>query len=190
MYGIGLAASSSKNEIKYLSNRINFKNGNYLVNIPVSQLDFPFTMQECIENLKSIKQYEDLISDKARYDSMTEEKKKFEESKFHEKDRIVRAEIKLFNVSLKFLVSLTKLLQTFFINNDFITNLAGFLNYSLNVFASPLGNELKLKNLNDYNFNPNTISIDRCIAEIIAIKKVFTECKINLCFYLIIKTLI
>ena len=54
MYGIGLAASSSKNEIKYLSNRINFKNGNYLVNIPVSQLDFPFTMQECIENLKKI----------------------------------------------------------------------------------------------------------------------------------------
>ena len=119
--------------------------------------DLIYLNDECIENLKSIKQYEDLISDKARYDSMTEEKKKFEESKFHEKDRIVRAEIKLFNVSLKFLVSLTKLLQTFFINNDFITNLAGFLNYSLNVFASPLGNELKLKNLNDYNFNPKFI---------------------------------
>jgi ubiquitin conjugation factor E4 B len=88
---------------------------------------------------------------------MSEEVKKFEESKFNEKDRIVRAEIKLFNGSLKFLVSLSKLLQTFFIKNQFTSNLAGYLNYSLNVFASPLGNELKLKNLNDYNFNPKFI---------------------------------
>ena len=70
---------------------------------------------------------------------------------------MVRAEIKLFNVSLKFLVTLCKLLQTFFIKNEFLTQLVGFLNYSLNVFASPLGNELKLKNLNDYNFNPKFI---------------------------------
>ena len=48
-------------------------------------------------------------------------------------------------------------MQTFFIKNEFISVLAGFLNYSLNVFASPLGNELKLKNLNDYNFNPKFI---------------------------------
>ena len=119
--------------------------------------DLIYLNDECIENLKSIKQYEDLISDKERYDSMSEEVKKFEESKFNEKDRIVRAEIKLFNGSLKFLVSLSKLLQTFFIKNQFTSNLAGFLNYSLNVFASPLGNELKLKNLNDYNFNPKFI---------------------------------
>ena len=52
---------------------------------------------------------------------------------------------------------MTKVLQVFFIKNEFITNLAGFLNYSLNIFASPLGNELKLKNLSDYDFNPKFI---------------------------------
>ena len=119
--------------------------------------DLTYLNDECIENLKSIKQYEDLIADKESYNQLNEEKKKFEESKFNEKDRMVRAEIKLFNVSLKFLVTLCKVLQTFFIKNQFLTQLVNFLNYSLNVFASPLGNELKLKNLNDYNFNPKFI---------------------------------
>ena len=112
---------------------------------------------EFIEKLQLIKKYEDLISDKETYNSMTEEKKKDEESKFNENDRIVRVEIKLFNNSLKFLVSLSKLLQKFFITNNFIKDLASFLNNSLKYFASPLGNELKLKNLSDYNFNPKFI---------------------------------
>jgi len=119
--------------------------------------DLIYLNDECIENLKAIKKYEDLLNDKERYNSMSAENKKFEEQRFNEKDRIVRAEIKLFNVSLKFLLSLTKVLQIFFIKNEFITNLAGFLNYSLNIFASPLGNELKLKNLSDYDFNPKFI---------------------------------
>jgi ubiquitin conjugation factor E4 B len=119
--------------------------------------DLIYLNDECIENLKAIKKYEDLLSDKERYNNMSAENKKFEEKRFNDKDRIVRAEIKLFNVSLKFLLSLTKVLQVFFIKNEFITNLAGFLNYSLNIFASPLGNELKLKNLSDYDFNPKFI---------------------------------
>ena len=112
---------------------------------------------DCIDHLQGIKQYEDLISDKALYDSMSEEKKKDEESKFNEKDRMVRAEIKLFNISLKFLVPLSKLLQSFFIKTQLISKLATFLNFSLKYFASPLGNELKLKNLKDYDFNPKFI---------------------------------
>ena len=119
--------------------------------------DLIYLNDECIENLKTIKKYEDLLDDKERYNSMSQENKKFEESRFKEKDHIVRAEIKLFNVSLNFLVSLCKILQVFFIKNEFITNLSNFLNYSLNIFASPLGNELKLKNLSDYEFNPKFI---------------------------------
>jgi len=119
--------------------------------------DLIYLNDECIENLKAIKKYEDLLDDKERYNNMSQENKKFEEQRFNEKDRIVRAEIRLFNVSLKFLLSLTKVLQVFFIKNEFISNLAGFLNYSLNIFASPLGNELKLKNLSDYDFNPKFI---------------------------------
>ena len=119
--------------------------------------DLIFLNDECIENLKAIKKYEDLLNDTERYNKMTEENKKFEESRFNEKDRMARAEIKLFNHSLRFLVSLCKIIQVFFIKNDFITNLSNFLNYSLNIFASPLGNELKLKNLSDYDFNPKFI---------------------------------
>jgi ubiquitin conjugation factor E4 B len=119
--------------------------------------DLIYLNDECIENLKIIKKYEDLMDDKERYNSMNEETKKFEESRYNEKDRIVRAEIKLFNGSLKFLVSLCKILQVFFIKNEFITNLSNFLNYSLNIFASPLVNELRLKNLSDYDFNPKFI---------------------------------
>ena len=119
--------------------------------------DLIYLNDECIENLKAIKKYEDLLNDKETYNKMSQENKKFEESRYKEKDRIVRAEIKLFNVSLKFLVSLCKIIQTFFIQNEFIVNLSNFLNYSLNIFASPLGNELKLKNLSDYDFNPKFI---------------------------------
>ena len=110
-----------------------------------------------IDNLKFIKKHQDLISDKERYDALSEDKKKDEESKFKETDRTVRAEIKLFNISLKFLVTLSKLLQNEFIKNEFTNLLAQFLNYSLKIFASPLGNELKLKNFKEYDFNPNFI---------------------------------
>ena len=119
--------------------------------------DLIFLNDECLENLKCIKKYEDLLDDKEKYNKMSEENKKFEEQRFKEKDRMAKAEIKLFNVSLKFLVSLCKILQVFFIKNEFIANLSGFLNYSLKFFASPLGNELKLKNLSEYDFNPKFI---------------------------------
>jgi hypothetical protein len=109
-----------------------------------------------IENLKWIKNYEDLISDKERYDSLNEDKKKEEESKFNQKDGEVRAQINLFNVSLRFLVSISKILQTFLLKNT-ISSLVLFLNYSIKYYASPLGNDLKLKNLSDYNFNPKFI---------------------------------
>ena len=119
--------------------------------------DLIYLNDECIDNLKIIKAYQDLISDKERYDKLTYENKKFEENKFKDKDRIVRVQIKLFNNSLKFLLTLCNHIQNFFIENNFITNLAGFLNYSLKIFGSPLDNTLKLKNINEYNFNPNAI---------------------------------
>ena len=119
--------------------------------------DLIYLNDECIENLKTIKKYQDLLEDKTRYNQMSAENKRFEEKRFQEKDKVVRVQIKLFNSSLKFLVSICKILQNFFIKNDFISHLAGFLNYSLNIFGNPLHNELKLKNIQDYNFNPHSI---------------------------------
>ena len=119
--------------------------------------DLIYLNDECIENLKVIKNYQDLLDDKVRYNKMTIDNKRFEERRFNEKDKIVRAQIKLFNGSLKFLVCISKILQNFFIKNDFISQLVGYLNYSLNIFGSPLNYELKLKNINEYNFNPHFI---------------------------------
>ena len=119
--------------------------------------DLIYLNDECIDNLKIIKDYQDLISDKERYEKMSIENKRFEEKKFKEKDRIVRAQIKLFNNSLKFLITLCNHIQNFFIKNQFLETLSGFLNYSLKIFGSPLDTTLKLKNLNEYNFNPNAI---------------------------------
>ena len=119
--------------------------------------DLIYLNDECIENLKVIKNYQNLLDDKVRYNKMSIDNKRFEERRFNEKDKIVRAQIKLFNGSLKFLVCISKILQNFFIKNDFISQLAGYLNYSLNIFGSPLNYELKLKNINEYNFNTNYI---------------------------------
>ena len=119
--------------------------------------DLIYLNDECIDNLKAIKEYQDLLEDKIRYDKMTLENKKFEEKKFKDKDRIVRVQIKLFNNSLKFLITLCNHIQNFFIKNDFLDTLAGFLNYSLKIFGSPLDQTLKLKNISEYNFNQNEI---------------------------------
>ena len=119
--------------------------------------DLIYLNDECIENLKVIKNYQDLLDDRVRYNNMTYENQRFEQARFAEKDRIVRVQIKLFNSSLKFLVSICKILQNFLIKNDFISQLAGYLNYSLNIFGSPLKYELKLKNIKEYNFNPHLI---------------------------------
>lgn len=54
MHGIGLANSTSTKETKYLSCRIYLENGNYFINIPNNQPCFPFTLKQCIENLKKI----------------------------------------------------------------------------------------------------------------------------------------
>ena len=119
--------------------------------------DLIFLNDECIDNLKIIKNYQDLLADKDKYNKMSYENKRFEETRFKNKDKLVRAQIKLFNSSLKFLVSICKILQNFFIQNGFISQLVGFLNYSLNVFGSPSNEDLKLKNSEEYNFNPHFI---------------------------------
>ena len=120
--------------------------------------DLIYLSDECIENLKLIKKYEDLVADTDAYNRMSIENKRFEEDKFKQKDKLVRIQIKLFNGALKFLVSICLILQNFFIKNDFTTNLVGFLNYSLNIFASPkLGYEIRTKNVNEYSFKPHFI---------------------------------
>ena len=140
--------------------------------------DLIFLNDECIENLKVIKNYQDLLADKVKYNKMSYANKLIEESKFKAKDKLVRAQIKLYNSSLKFLVSICKILQNFFIKNNFISQLVGYLNYSLNIFLT--NHDLKIKNMHEYKFNPNFI-----LGSILSIysafydKKQFIECVIK-----------
>jgi ubiquitin conjugation factor E4 B len=135
--------------------------------------DITFLNDEIIENLSVIKQYQDLIEDEERYKNVTEENKKYEEGKFKEKDRIVKQEINLFNSGLKFLVSISKVLQTNFEKSNLCQNLANLLNYSLNIFITPRGNEIKVKNLNQYDFDPKFI-----LASILTIYSSFVDSNI------------
>ena len=135
--------------------------------------DITFLNDEIIENLSVIKQYQDLIEDEERYKNVTEENKKYEEGKFKEKDRIVKQEINLFNSGLKFLVSISKVLQTNFEKSNLCQNLANLLNYSLNIFITPRGNEIKVKNLNQYDFDPKFI-----LASILTIYSSFIDSNI------------
>jgi ubiquitin conjugation factor E4 B len=135
--------------------------------------DITFLNDGIIENLSDIKQYQDLIGDVERYNNMTDENKKYEESKFKEKDRIVKPEINLFNSGLKFLVSISKVLQSNFEKSNLCQNLANLLNYSLNIFITPRGNEIKVKNLNQYDFDPKFI-----LASILTIYSSFVNSEI------------
>lgn len=121
--------------------------------------DITYLNDEMIEKLILIKKYENLLNDKERYNAMSDENKKFELSKYQENERIVKAEISLFNNSLKFLVSISKVLQDKFMNteNKLCEKIANLLNYSLDVFVTSRGNQLKVKNLAQYEFNPRFI---------------------------------
>ena len=134
--------------------------------------DITYLNDECIENLSIIKKYQDLISNNEKYSKLSEENKKFEESKFKEKDRIVKAEIKLFNSSLKFLISITNILQENFIKSGLIERLVNLLNYSLNIFVTSRGNDIHVKNLNEYEFNPKFI-----LASILKVYSSFNDYK-------------
>lgn len=123
--------------------------------------DITYFNDEIIEKLSLIKQYEDLVDNQEEFNKKSEEQRKFEEEKFKNNDRIVRAEIRLFNSSLKFLVSISKVIQEKFLDDKskLCENLANLLNYSLDVFITPRGNQLKVKNLSQYQFDPKFILV-------------------------------
>ena len=123
--------------------------------------DITYFNDEIIEKLSLIKQYEDLVDNQEEFNKKSEEQRKFEEEKFKNNDRIVRAEIRLFNSSLKFLVSISKVIQEKFLDDKskLCENLANLLNYSLDVFITPRGNQLKVKNLSQYQFDPKFVLV-------------------------------
>ena len=118
--------------------------------------DVSYLSDEVIQRLIDIRKYQELKDNKEVWDSKTEEERKSEDSKFIENDRMLKAECRLLNHSLGFMVIICSCLQEYVIKEQKAERLANLLNYCLDEFTSK-SSQLKIKNKKDYEFNPSYI---------------------------------
>ena len=57
--------------------------------------DLTYLIDECIEKLSEIKNYQDLLDNKERFNKLDEETKQLENEKFTNNDRIVKSELQV-----------------------------------------------------------------------------------------------
>ena len=118
--------------------------------------DVTYLIDEVIQRLIDIKNYQELKDNKELWESKTQEQKTAEENKFAENDRMLNAECRLLNHSLGFMTIICSCLQKYFIKEEKAERLANLLNYCLDEFTAK-SSQLKIKNKNDYEFNPSYI---------------------------------
>ena len=118
--------------------------------------DVTYLIDEVIQRLIDIKNYQELKDNKELWESKTQEQKTAEENKFAENDRMLKAECRLLNHSLGFMTIICSCLQKYFIKEEKAERLANLLNYCLDEFTAK-SSQLKIKNKNDYEFNPSYI---------------------------------
>ena len=118
--------------------------------------DVSYLSDEVILRLIDIRKYQELKDDKEKWNAKTDEERKSEDDKFNENDRMLKAECRLLNHSLGFMTIICSCLQKYFIKEQKAERLASLLNYCLDEFTSK-SSQLKIKNKNDYEFNPSYI---------------------------------
>ena len=118
--------------------------------------DVTYLIDEVIQRLIDIKNYQELKDNIELWNSKTEEQKTQEDNKFAENDRMLKAECRLLNHSLGFMTIICSCLQKYFIKEEKAERLANLLNYCLDEFTAK-SSQLKIKNKNDYEFNPSYI---------------------------------
>ena len=118
--------------------------------------DVTYLIDEVIQRLIDIRKYQELKDNAELWNSKTEEQKQAEENKFAENDRMLKAECRLLNHSLGFMTIICSCLQKYFIKEEKAERLANLLNYCLDEFTAK-SSQLKIKNKNDYEFNPSYI---------------------------------
>ena len=118
--------------------------------------DVSYFSNEVIERLMAVKKYQELKDNKELWNSKTEEDKKREDDKFAENDKILKSGCKLLNLSLGYMTIICSCLQKYFIREKKAERLASLLNYCFDEFTSK-SSQLKIKNKNDYEFNPSYI---------------------------------
>ena len=118
--------------------------------------DVTYLIDEVIQRLIDIRNYQELKDNKELWDSKTQEQKTAEDNKFAENDRMLKAECRLLNHSLGFMTIICSCLQKYFIKEEKAERLANLMNYCLDEFTAK-SSQLKIKNKNDYEFNPSFI---------------------------------
>ena len=118
--------------------------------------DVTYLIDEVIQRLIDIRNYQELKDNKELWNSKTQEQKTEEDNKFAENDRLLKAECRLLNHSLGFMTIICSCLQKYFIKEEKAERLADLMNYCLDEFTAK-SSQLKIKNKNDYEFNPSYI---------------------------------
>ena len=118
--------------------------------------DVTYLIDEVIQRLIDIRNYQELKDNAELWNSKTEEQKQAEDNKFAENDRMLKAECRLLNHSLGFMTIICSCLQKYFIKEEKAERLANLMNYCLDEFTAK-SSQLKIKNKNDYEFNPSYI---------------------------------
>ena len=118
--------------------------------------DVTYLIDEVIQRLIDIRNYQELKDNKELWNSKTDEQRTAEDNKFAENDRMLKAECRLLNHSLGFMTIICSCLQKYFIKEEKAERLANLLNYCLDEFTAK-SSQLKIKNKNDYEFNPSYI---------------------------------
>ena len=115
-----------------------------------------YFLDEVIMKLIDIKNYQDLKENEEKWNELNEEKKNLENNKFINNDYLLKIDSKFLNNSLEYLVIICSCLQKFFESLNLCQRLAELLNYCLDEFTSK-SKHLKVKNKNDYEFQPSFI---------------------------------
>ena len=118
--------------------------------------DVTYLIDEVIQRLIDIRKYQELKDNKELWDAKTQEQKTAEDNKFAENDRMLKSECRLLNHSLGFMTIICSCLQKYFIKEEKAERLANLMNYCLDEFTAK-SSQLKIKNKNDYEFNPSYI---------------------------------
>ena len=148
-----------KNKEILIDNIINYANhysDNATQMLTLLMGDVTYLIDEVIQRLIDIRNYQELKDNKELWDSKTQEQRTEEDNKFAENDRMLKAECRLLNHSLGFMTIICSCLQKYFIKEEKAERLADLMNYCLDEFTAK-SSQLKIKNKNDYEFNPSYI---------------------------------
>eukprot|EP01134_Creolimax_fragrantissima_P007911 CFRG7911T1 len=119
--------------------------------------DCMYLLDESLGCLGTIRDYERLQEDKARWDSMDKEQQDSKNSEYKESDRRAKSLVTFSNTLVNTLYYITKAMPKPFLADVVVDRLAAMLNYNLVMIAGPKCQNLKVNDPKSYSFEPRTL---------------------------------